>query len=118
MKGVRFIVALFGLLAMSAIQPQAASPTQYRCGSMQEKGALVLPIPSKRDELVFVSLHGREIPAVYNSAGLEQFWNFNDAQTLYILVRPQGDLITALYMDFRDAEPGERRKPESVFFCE
>lgn len=116
MRGIQFIIAFCGLLVVSATHPQAASPTEYRCGSTTAKGALRLPVPSSDGEVVFVTVHGRRLAAAYESSGLDQLWFFEES--LYIVLRPDGERLEAFYMDFRGAKPGETRKPKSIFYCQ
>lgn len=122
MKGVLFFSALCGLLVLSACgsvttppTPRVATPNQYECRYPATKSVVLLPVPSRQGEVVNVRMSGRLIPAVYTTSGLDQFWSFEGSLSLYITLRPDG---TAVYMDFRGAEPGEKRKPRSVFFCE
>ena len=113
--GGQFIVAVCGLLVLSATNPQASAQREHRCGSVTDvvKSALVLPVPNQSGEAVLVTLHGRSVPALYTTKGLDQFWYFDDA--IYIELRPNS---RAFYWDFDGAEPEELRKPKSVFFCE
>lgn len=75
---------------------------------------LTLPIAPLNSAiaLVDVTFHGEQLEAVYLRDGLTQIWTFE--QGLYVQLDPD---LSAKYMDFRGADEGERRSPESVFKC-
>jgi len=75
---------------------------------------LTLPIAPLNSEVgvVSVTFHGEQLDAIYSRSGLTQIWIFEES--LYVQVDPDLD---AQYMDFRNAEEGEMRKPEAVFEC-
>jgi hypothetical protein len=75
---------------------------------------LTLPVAPLNSEvgMVDVTFHGDQLDATYVRSGLSQTWFFEDR--LYVKVDPDLD---AQYWDFRGADEGEERKPESIFEC-
>ena len=110
---------LLGTAAGCAVQPVEAGDsggnTRYLCYTyVDSKHVLTLPVAPLQSEvgMVTVTFHGERLEATYIRNGLTQLWVFEDG--LYVKVDPD---LTAGYMDFRGAEEGETRKPESVFEC-
>ena len=91
-------------------------PMRYECYTkFDRQHVLTLSVPKTDAETPFVEIifHGESILAVYERDGLNQLWFLEE--NLYITLEPDFD---ADYMDFRDAEEGERRSPEASFKCE
>jgi len=89
--------------------------TRYECYTyVGSKHVLTLPVAPLNSDvgMVNVTFHGDQLEAIYQRSGLTQLWIFEDS--LYIKVDPD---LTASYMDFRGADEGETRKPDSVFEC-
>jgi len=97
-------------------QPARPSdPVRYECYTyVGSNHVLTLPVAPLKSAvgMVDVTFHGEQLEAIYLRDGLTQLWTFQKG--LYIQLDPD---LSAKYMDFRGAEEGERRKPESVFEC-
>ena len=100
-----------------AMQPvSTVGSVRYECYTeFDKKHVLTLSVPEMAAEAphVYITFHGNSIPTTYLRNGLTQLWVLEDS--LYIQLDPDFD---ASYMDFRDAEEGERRSPEAKFECE
>ena len=115
---IAILLSIMVLFAGCATEPMnsesesgnSSRSVRYDCYTyVGSKHVLTLPVPEPDNELgyVLITFHGDEIGAFYQRNGLTQIWSLDDG--LYMQVDP--DLV-GRYMDFRGAEPGERRKSQ------
>ena len=116
MKALIVSIALLFAAGCAMQSVSVGSPERYECYTkFDRQHVLTLSVPETDAATPFVDIifHGDSIPTIYHRDGLEQLWFLED--NLYIRLEPDFD---ADYMDFRDAEEGERRSPEASFECE
>jgi hypothetical protein len=115
MKALIVSIALLFAAGCAMQSVSIGGPVRYECYThVDSNHVLTLPIPETdaATQHVEITFQGVRIPTIYQRDGLTQLWILEDS--LYIQVDPDFD---ASYMDFRDAEEGERRAPEARFEC-
>ncbi len=104
---------LADLEARAAAQDAAGGIPRYDCERLfGDDIVLSLPIGDDEGEAVYITLHGKPLPAMFIRTGLDYRWLIDGESDYQIILGP--DLVAG-YFDFSGKKEGVQ--PDNNFYC-